>query len=420
MARRKPKHALRLRAATVLIFVVGVLGFVFIPGIASENGGFVPSPTPTPAPVRPPRRPAKKEEQVRKPDYKEFPHDIDGHRADCASCHTFPTANWDSVRKGDDAFQDVTDYPKHESCVSCHREQFFRGAQPNICSVCHTNPSPRGFARHPFPNPREIFDLSPKGKAAAESDFKVAFPHEKHMELFGYAEPSTTGSRNSGPSAAAIWNGRARVQEASVCATCHTTLNPQGDSPDEYYTKPPSDLGDGFWLKRGTFKSNPLGHTQCFTCHSADTGLPPAPTDCSSCHQFREKSPPMDLDVSLLKKMGIEDRVTILTWRRRVSSAKFQHEFFAHSEISCNTCHNTNGMNTATAAGRKVRIMSCGGEGVGCHITPTLDDGGILNFEIEERRANGAFECTKCHVGFGRQTVPQSHVDALKSAASGQ
>ncbi|MBK8302992.1 MAG: hypothetical protein IPK98_06175 [Chloracidobacterium sp.] len=61
-------------------------------------------------------------------------------------------------------------------------QQFFKGAKPNICSICHTNPSPRDSTRHPFPNPREIFDASPKGKTAT-SDFVVGFPHDKHIDI---------------------------------------------------------------------------------------------------------------------------------------------------------------------------------------------------------------------------------------------
>src|SRR5688572_31194337 len=38
----------------------------------------------------------------------------------------------------DSKFPDIVDYPNHTACVSCHRPQFFKGARPPICSVCHT------------------------------------------------------------------------------------------------------------------------------------------------------------------------------------------------------------------------------------------------------------------------------------------
>src|SRR5215213_7057859 len=78
--------------------------------------------------------------QPRPARYSEFPHS--SHKMKCDACHKFPSANWKTVRKTD-AFPDITEYPRHESCLSCHRQQFFKGAKPAICSICHTNPSPR-------------------------------------------------------------------------------------------------------------------------------------------------------------------------------------------------------------------------------------------------------------------------------------
>ena len=63
------------------------------------------------------------------------------------------------------------------------------------------------------------------------------------------------------------------VMEAPDCVVCHKTLNPEGTSGDEYVSKPPADIGDGFWLKKGTFKSAPIGHASCMTCHAQDSGL---------------------------------------------------------------------------------------------------------------------------------------------------
>jgi hypothetical protein len=84
--------------------------------------------------------------------YSQFPHNVTAHKKVCTTCHTFPSDNWKNVRADAEAFPDVTDYPKHESCLGCHRQQFFRGRPPVVCSICHTNPSPRDSSRHPFPN----------------------------------------------------------------------------------------------------------------------------------------------------------------------------------------------------------------------------------------------------------------------------
>src|SRR5215212_10354202 len=113
------------------------------------------------------RRGASAVKRTQRIDYSKFSHrSLQHSQQACNSCHKFPTANWNKVRKADQAFPDVTDYPEHSSCLGCHRPQFFNGARPAICTNCHTNPSPRDSSRHPFPNPGEVFDLSKKGQTA--------------------------------------------------------------------------------------------------------------------------------------------------------------------------------------------------------------------------------------------------------------
>jgi hypothetical protein len=324
---------------------------------------------------------------------------------ECSKCHKFPTANWNKIRDAKDAFPDQTDYPRHESCVSCHKQQFFKGSPPAICSICHTTPGPRNSARHPFPNPREIFDRSPKGKTA-QSDFVIGFPHDKHIDIVAQREGSEQWFAT-----AVFTRGPRRPAVEESCKVCHQTMSPQGTSDDEYLTKPPADLGDGYWVKKGTFKSVPTGHTTCFTCHNTDTGITPAPQDCGTCHKFK---PPLtaDLDPALPAKMGITERVVLDAWRKRESAGKFRHEFFAHVDLDCATCHNVQTMNTTDPLSRRVSISSC----ATCHATATSDDGGAINYEIDQRKANPAFECVKCHVTFGRQPVPASHLKAVSDA----
>ena len=334
--------------------------------------------------------------------YSEFPHAAAAHKLECTACHKFPTDNWNKVRPEASAFPDITDYPQHASCINCHKQQFFKGTPPVVCSICHTRPSPRDSSRHPFPNPREIFDKSPKGQKA-ESDFAVAFPHSTHIEIVT-ARASRSVFQN------ASWN-RSRAAEES-CAVCHQTNQPQGNSDDENITKPPANLGDAFWLKKGTFKTKPIGHTVCFTCHSQDSGIAPAPTDCATCHKLRPPLPPADFDAKIAAQMGVSDRVTLDSWRRRDSSGKYRHEFVAHTELSCDTCHNVQTMNTTDAATKRVKITSC----AMCHVTATAGDGGALNFEADARKANPAFQCTKCHLIFGQRPMPASHAAALAEA----
>ncbi|MEQ1763875.1 MAG: cytochrome c3 family protein [Pyrinomonadaceae bacterium] len=323
----------------------------------------------------------------------------------CDQCHKFPSNNWKNVRLEKDAFPDVTEYPKHESCLNCHKQQFFKGAKPAICSICHTAPSPRNSIRHAFPNPREVFDTTPKGRTAT-SDFAVSFPHDKHIEIVsrvGRGGEFTNASWTRGP-------GRRRAEES--CSVCHQTYKLQDKSDDEYVTKPPATIGDGFWLKKGTFKSSPIGHTTCFTCHSADSGLLPAPENCAACHTLKVPDPPSDLDPKFPATMGIDDKIMLTSWRQRGSSGKFRHEWFSHAELSCSTCHNVATINTADPGTSKVSITSC----AACHVTATADDGGALNFEIDARKASSSFQCVKCHIAFGRSAIPESHLKAVAEA----
>jgi len=191
-------------------------------------------------------------------------------------------------------------------------------------------------------------------------------------------------------------------------------MSPQGKSNDEYLTKPPADLGDAFWLKKGTFKSSPIGHTVCFTCHTADTGILPVPETCSACHHLKPPQPPSDYDPVLSEKMISDDKVMTDAWKIRHSAGKFQHEFFGHVDLSCSTCHNVSTINTADPSTIKVPIASC----ATCHVTPTSDDGGALNYEMDKRKENASFQCVKCHITFGKLAVPNSHVEAIKTAAA--
>lgn len=351
------------------------------------------------------RRPAVRRSSP-PPKYSKFDHLTKAHRMDCSSCHKFPSKNWNKVRPEADAFPDITDYPQHNSCLKCHSQQFFRGATPAICSICHTNPSPRNNARHPFPNPREIYDVSPKGKNA-ESSFVVAFPHDKHVDIVSSLRRSNGNFVNASFTSRVL-----RSENEASCAVCHKTMSPQGESADEYLVPPPPDLGEGFWLKRGTFKSVPLGHTTCFTCHSADTGIEPAPENCGSCHKPRPAQPAADFDQTLFAAYKLENRPVWLAWKRRFGSGRFQHEHFAHNELACATCHNISTLNALDPLTKKVPVSSC----AKCHATPTTDDGGILNYVVDQRKTDPTFECMKCHVVFGKMPVPASHVRAVEEA----
>ena len=156
-----------------------------------------------------------------------------------------------------------------------------------------------------------------------------------------------------------------------------------------------------------------LFRSQCSSCHNTEAGIEPAPSKCEFCHKLMPaQKDPADFDPKLTATMGITDRMTLARWERRASSATFPHDGGAHPSLSCTTCHKVPTMDTADARTLKVAIKSCGGAD-GCHVTATTDDGGALNYEIDQRKAKAEFQCTKCHLTFGALPLPENHIAAI-------
>jgi ribosomal protein L44E len=361
------------------------------------------------------RRRQKKVGAPKKPriDYTKFSHQthVVTQKLACNSCHKVPSKNWKEIRKGDAAFPDVADFPEHASCLACHRSQFFARERPApaICANCHVANSPRDTSRWLFPS---LGDIKVPLKKSRElvSEFGVGFPHDKHIDVVGLNQPAQNNH---------IWSVNVLFQEKKKdgppksCPVCHETYQPQSNSSDEYVTKPPKNIGDAFWLKKGTFKTTPNSHTVCFTCHNADSGLAPEPKNCNSCHQLIiQPKLNVDFDPKLPGVMGITDKMVLEKWSRRTSSGAFRHEGGEHPDLNCTGCHNVPTMNTLDTKTLKVSVRSCGGPD-GCHITATSDDGGALNFEIDQRKKDPAFVCTKCHVAFGKEGIPEDHPKAI-------
>jgi len=353
-------------------------------------------------------------------DYTSFSHQthVTQQKLACDSCHKFPTKNWKEVRKGDAAFPDVAEFPEHSACLNCHRQQFFARERPAplICSNCHVASSPRDTTRFEFPSLGDVADPGKKRRDVI-SEFVVSFPHDKHMDVIGSNGAVPGRARSSGfvNAAFALFHQEKPKEESDpkLCVTCHQTYQPQGDSSEEYVTSPPKNIGDAFWLKKGTFKTIPVSHAQCSSCHNTEAGIEPAPSKCDACHKLLPaQQQAVDFDPKLPATMGITDRMILARWQRRESSATFPHGGGLHPTLSCTTCHNVPTMNTADAKSLKVPIKSCGGA-EGCHVTATADDGGALNYEIDQRKAKSDFQCTKCHLTFGKQALPPSHIEAI-------
>ncbi|MBV8859914.1 MAG: hypothetical protein JOZ02_23485 [Acidobacteria bacterium] len=346
-------------------------------------------------------------------DYTNFTHSTPAHRKDsCASCHQSPSDNWAQARERDAAFPDITDYPEHASCLNCHRQQFFRGARPAICTVCHTVVSPRSGARFPFANPAEAFARSEKGRAST-SEFAVIFPHDVHQDVMARA-PSLDENRVRFVRAA-FAQEQPVPSKPNSCSVCHETYVKPGQAAA---TPAPADANAAAGvptLPAGLLKTTPTGHASCFNCHWQDGGEKPLSTDCAGCHKLLPQGSPRpelkgkDADTQLAARAGFTDPFIVRKLLRR-DSVIFAHEEERHREIDCATCHTRiPALSTLDETTLKVPILSCGA-GSSCHIGAKPKR--ILNEEVDKKLADPNFQCVKCHFNLGREKPPRSHLDA--------
>ncbi|HYG11345.1 MAG TPA: hypothetical protein VD835_15460, partial [Pyrinomonadaceae bacterium] len=174
-------------------------------------------------------------------DYSNFSHATKGHFENCSSCHQIP-----SFEK-----PDIREYPDHPACINCHRQQFFRGARPVICSNCHTVTSPRSKAVFEFPKKNEA------------SQFGDIFPHSNHVKTTMLLQFKKL-------------EGGGNLQ--ATCNYCHK----------EVVEKLPANAPEGTPV-RATFMTTPTSHASCFSCHwqkgVENREQPPLATECSGCHK---------------------------------------------------------------------------------------------------------------------------------------
>ncbi|MCA1621857.1 MAG: cytochrome c3 family protein [Acidobacteria bacterium] len=353
-------------------------------------------------------------------DYTKFTHSTPAHRKDsCDSCHKSPSDNWARVRARDAAFPDITDYPEHESCLGCHRQQFFNGARPPICTVCHTAVSPRAGERHPFANPADVFARSARAKTRP-GEFALIFPHDVHQDVMARA-PSDAGDERGAPRfvRAAFAQDAPKKAKPNSCSICHQTYRRPGAAAP---TPAPADAAAGAGasgatpaLPDGLLKTTPTGHDSCFNCHWQDGGEKPFSNDCAGCHKPLPKgSVPApaagrDADAQLAARAGFADPFIIRKLLRR-ETVTFAHDEENHRDIDCASCHTRiPAISTLDDSTLKVSILSCGGSG--CHINARPKK--ILNDEVDKKLADAAFRCAKCHVNLGDEKPPRSHLDAV-------
>lgn len=296
-------------------------------------------------------------------DYSKFSHATKKHQEACNTCHKVPTPGWQKAR----GFPDIADYPEHEACVSCHRQQFFKGARPVICTVCHTTVSPRSGDRFAFRHP------------GRQQQFTIEFPHDRHQDIIARLGPRLATEQaprflranftlaGSGPAD--------QTKTYYNCAICHVPNTKQPIAP-------PSGWLDAFTPKPDTFKSSPDNHAACFNCHWKRQE--PDSDDCAGCHKLVAPYLPTD-------------SVTRI-------SLKFRHAREQHS-AECTTCH-INITKVASLRGLKpdVPITSC----TECHNHQglRLDVSG----ELEQLDKNKEFVCAYCHTSsVGRLDAPAGH-----------
>jgi len=288
-------------------------------------------------------------------DYTKFSHSTAKHKSACNTCHNQPTKNWKKVS----AFPDVADFPDHHACVSCHRAQFFKGARPPICSVCHSKTSPRDEARYAFRNP------------ATKLQFTIEFPHDRHQDAIALERANPRGSKLL---------AHAAPQQFNNCTICHAQA--------AIVSKPPaSGWIDSYVPPAATFKAAPVDHSSCFNCHWKSQE--PVAANCNGCH-----------------KLAAAPYITVTVPTR--ISLKFMHQGGGEKKqhvAECTTCH-INITKSATLRGLKpdVPITACSE----CHNKEGLRQD--LNKELTALDKNRAFTCVYCHTSnVGTLDAPASH-----------
>jgi hypothetical protein len=298
-------------------------------------------------------------------DYSRFSHVSPSHRkTQCNACHALPTANWREVR----GFPDVADYPGHASCIECHRQQFFKGARPSICTICHTRVSPREDARPRFPKP------------SAPSQFVVEFPHDRHQDVIASHAPARFGQARLVRTSWAreAQTGNAAGKRYNNCAICHET----NQAPPQ---AAPAGWRDGFVPAADAFKSSPKTHASCFNCHWKNQE--PTREDCAGCHKM---SAPHIVAPDIFNRISI----------------KFTHAREQHT-AECTTCHiNITRASTLSGLRADVPVTAC----AACHKTSTDRTAATIETELEQRKKDPQFTCAKCHTSdVGSKSAPASH-----------
>lgn len=209
------------------------------------------------------------------------------------------------------------EYAGHSSCIDCHFKEFVQN-DSQVCSICHTE-SPA--------KPEEMLAFPVK----FNEGFNMMFDHEQHSK--GNAKP------------------------AQGCAACH--------SPKSSTQTIPAGIAT---------------HSQCFTCHTQESGI----GSCSTCHEIAP--------------------YTRTTARKSpVLNYVFSHaDHTSKQGVSCSECHTAK----AGAPQGKQILFPVAVQ----HFAPRDKKGAVTCASCHDnRRAFGErdfADCKRCHTGAGFTLMP--------------
>ena len=372
---RKPLRSLRLNSFMKVQFL---LSFILILGAVT---GSAQTRRRTPAP-----KPATQAPRGSAAKYSAFLHSSDKHKAlACNACHKLPTV-WTAHRD----FPDVADFPNHDACVRCHRQQFFTrqsfvGTGPAICTVCHVRAAPREGARFAFGKPNRASQAT---RPKDERQFTIEFPHDKHQNVIANVRPSHGSNRAASFIRASFFSRMDDQKKVDYnnCTICH-------QRNDSVVIAPLSGAPDATAAQANKFfKTMPHAHDSCFNCHWKNQR--PAGDDCAGCHK------PAATFVAMLAPQRI--------------SAMFSHEGGQGEHVSeCTTCHiNITRANTLRGLTPDVPIAAC----VTCHKdNKKTTYPKITTIEEELTQFKKTNSCTYCHQSdVGKKKPPASHEAAAQ------
>jgi hypothetical protein len=317
--------------------------------------------------------------------YSVFQHSSEKHQSlACDACHKVPTA-WTAKRD----FPDVADFPNHDACVRCHRQQFFTrlsfvGTGPAICTVCHVRAAPREDGRFVFGNPNGAGQAT---KPRDERQFTIEFPHDQHQNVIAFAPPPSGPDKAVGFIRASFFplTDDQKKPDYNNCSICHqrndllviAPLQPQPDAATE---------------SNKFFKTMPHSHDSCFDCHWKNQK--PVSNDCAGCHK------PAPAFVATMAPKRI--------------SAMFSHEGGKGEHVmECTTCHiNITRAGSLRGLTPDVPIAAC----TTCHKdNKKTTYPKITTIEEEFTQFKKSTSCTYCHVAeIGTKKAPASHEAAAQ------